>query len=155
VDLLGSLGVGDLADNTSRRAFLRFDLSAVPPGRIVEEAVLRVTQTGVEGYPYGSLGALVVDRMDLSGGIVAGSFYALPRNADVATLSLTPVPETKNADVAAAVRADLAAGLPTSDFRLRFETETDFQSDRSLTTWLASEEGTPGTGVPVLSVTWR
>lgn len=125
-----TLSVGDLSGgNASVRGFLSFSLAQIPAGATIQLATLRVSQVGILGGPYVSLGgAVLVDHVDLGPALDATDHAAPALTANVATLSTTDVLEIKTAVVTAEVVADLAAPRATSAFRLRFPVATDLDA---------------------------
>lgn len=115
--------VGDFEDfglNRREREFYSFDLVPLPPAVTVSSAVLRLFQAVVAGSPYVALGDVIVDHLDYQDFLDGTDFLLAPLQANIGRLSVDAAIEYKTLDVTAAVRDDLAAGRPHSQFRLRF-----------------------------------
>lgn len=113
---------GDDAANVTYRGTLGFDLTKIPSGASVTQATLSVTQCQVGGDPFGALGALVVDHIDLTRGLTDAAFSGGTLEANIGTLSSTPAIGARTLDLTAQVQADMAAHRRVTGYRLRFST---------------------------------
>ena len=123
---------GDDANGIAYRSTLGFDLTKIPSHASVTQATLTVTQCRVGGDPFGVLGALVVDQINLTGGLSDAAYAGLTLSADIGTLSSTPAIGARTLDVTAQVRADRDAGRRVTAYRLRYashDTNNDAVSD--------------------------
>jgi hypothetical protein len=132
----GNSGAGDLDDVSSgrrARAFLSFERSSIPVGATIVGAFLHTYQGLVLGTPYANHGDVVADHVDYGTSLGAGDFalgLASPGNPVV---SSDPSVGWRHVDVTAFVLADVAAGRPRTQIRLRFDgPETDLDGDMDL-----------------------
>jgi hypothetical protein len=145
------LNVGAISGATYR-TFCRF---AVAPtaGKVVTAATLRMYQEAVTGFPYTSLGDVVVDHGDYSLDLTEATFLNPPLvAANIGTLPADPTLEYKTLDVTGAVLDDFANTRGGSEFRLRVTGESGI-------TQLSNDHvtfGTPaGPNPPQLLLTYR
>ena len=117
VDKAGPLLVGDDAADRSWRGFTSFHLT-VPEGGAVRSAVLRLHLGQVVGDPFGRLGLLFADRIDMGSSLDAADFAA-PAFAQTIGVSSLPM-DLSDFDVTALVQDALDRGLTRVDIRLRF-----------------------------------
>jgi hypothetical protein len=130
---VGFVLVGDEVGNDGIRGLYRFPLAALPAGASISSATLNVNQFEAStGSPYDAaagLGNLQVESVDISLGLNAG----LDQD-DYATAALSAIPGNlstsaalgpRSLTVTGAVQADRAAGRLTSDFRVRFTSQTN------------------------------
>ena len=123
---------GDDAHNVTYRGTLGFDLTKIPSGASVTQATLTVTQCNVGGNPFGALGALVVDHIDLTAGLTDAAFSGETLESNIGTLSSTPAIGARTLDLTAQVQADMAAHRRVTGYRLRFsirDTNNDSVTD--------------------------
>ena len=121
--LVGDGEVGPVL--VSYAGFLSFDLSDVPPGAEILSAELAVEQVGSSGAPFALLGRrLLVDHVEIDAGLEpgldVGDAEEFPLTTYVGSLSSDPTPGLRTLEVKMQVQADVEAGRPTSDYRLRF-----------------------------------
>ena len=157
VETTSAANIGDSGLNVPIRGFYRFDLSGIPAGATVVEATLITRQTGagVFGTPYTDLGAMVVDHVNLGAALGPEDFASVAFTSAFAVISNNANLETKTAVVTDQVVADRAAARTTSDYRLRFATDTNSDNDGDFVQW-ATAEFDAGTGVfPTLRVVYR
>jgi hypothetical protein len=147
-DILQPLPAGEVGI----RAFVSFDLSSIPTGARVLSATLRLTQSSVGGSPYLTLGTVVVDQVEYGTLLEAGAYdRTFPIHQGFATLSTDATIGPKEADVSASVIDDFAVARGRSQFRIRFQTETDGDGGTD-----AAEFDEPtATHPPVLIVTYQ
>jgi hypothetical protein len=135
------------------RGFVSFDLSPIPPGATILSAVLRVEQAVVVGFPYFTMGSLVVDHVEYGDVFPTSANYLPGILGNVATISGDATQEYKEAHVGFSVSEDLAEPRTRSQFRLRFlvaDQDGDSANDFVVFT---DAENTSGTGnVPQLVV---
>jgi hypothetical protein len=117
---------GDLEDSFSpgfeMRQFFAFHLGALPAGARVVRAVLRLSQERVEGAPYDKNGNVVVDHVDYIPDPGPDTYDGQNLTRDIGTLSTSASLGRRSLVVTEAVRADLTAGRPWSQFHVRFYT---------------------------------
>lgn len=149
--------VGDHSNNHAEYGYYRFNISAIPGGSVIVEAYFRVGQELISGSPYANLGGQVmVDHLDL-GAALDPADYTSPAmfTAGVAVLSTDPGITQKSANVTAAVQADVNAGRPRTDLRLRFPTGSDgdgFYDDTAFN----NQANNGGSGLlPLLEIRYR
>lgn len=127
------LGDGSAA-NFYTRALLTFDMAPLPPELIsIESASLRARQLAPVGTPYDDLGALTVDHVMFT--TLDATSFAVAALGAMGSMSTNPTLETKSASVTDAVVDDyahFAARDGRSQFRLRFEQDTDGESDTDI-----------------------
>jgi hypothetical protein len=156
----GSLGiaVGELEGgfgDLSLRGFVRFDLSAIPPGATVLAAVLRLYQADADhAFVNIKLGNVLVQRVHLTGATqLEAADYGVATLDTLGILSTSAVIEYKTLDVTAAVATEV--GSQKIDFRLRFQTEAN-NDGASDSVQFEDRENHLGTGfLPELQVTYR
>lgn len=118
--------VGDTQSDNIQWGTLTFDLPSLPEDvEGLTSAVISVDQTYVGGAPYGALpglGEVEVHDVEYETHFDAND---VPLLGDVGVLSTNATLETKVLDVTEAVRDDVEAGNPTTQFRLRFPVGTN------------------------------
>jgi len=102
------------------RQLYAFNVGGLPAGAGVVRAELHLNQFDVEGSPYAKLGNVVVDHVDYIPDPGPDSYDGQNLSRNIGTLSVSPATGARVLDVTTAVRDDLAAGRPWSQFRLRF-----------------------------------
>lgn len=107
----------------TERGFVSFDISAIPAGKTIDQATLRLYQGGVEGTPYTSLGSLIVDHLDYGDSLGNEDLNASAISSNIGTLTSNATIEWKDLLVTNALKADITAGRSRSQYRLRFTTE--------------------------------
>ena len=149
------LQVGDTSTNNSKRGFLRFLLSSIPPGAIIDSATLSVHQSVVNGVPYSALGAVTVDHMDIGSVLDGGDFVGSVLFFNFGTLSTDATLGYKSLDVTSRVAADMAASKPDSDYRLHTAGTTNSDSIEDSSHWDDAEDSFGSGNVPHLTVTYH
>jgi hypothetical protein len=150
------IGVGDNNANEGRRGFVRFTLAGIPSDAEIVSAQIQLFQGGLDGNPYATLGTIRVDHMDLGAGLDAGDYNAAALVSDVGTLSINWNIEAKTLDVTTSIAADLMAGRPTADFRLRFHLgNTDADGLNDTARFQDMELNLPAGTAPLLTVVWK
>lgn len=117
-----SMPIGDASlQNYPYRGYVTFDLSLLPAGVSVESAEFSARQTGIEGMPYGLMGALNAYHL---------SFSTMTNVGDVPAISFPGIfssdgtAESKSIDVTSQVEDDLAKRVERANhtqYRLQFE----------------------------------
>ncbi|MDJ0522907.1 MAG: hypothetical protein QNJ90_12635 [Planctomycetota bacterium] len=115
-DLL-PLRVGDDEDDRGWRAFTSFTMT-VPAGRTLKRAELRLHLGQMTGDPFGKLGLLFAERIDMGPALDAADVTA-PAVASITGIAALPM-GLNNLDVTALVQDALNRGLTRVDIRLRF-----------------------------------
>jgi hypothetical protein len=156
---VGYLGVGDRSPPSSPtisfRAFVSFDLSAIPAGATVRTATLTLHQTRVFGTPYARLGPLVVDQVVYGNVLDAGAYSrSFPSSQGFAALSTDATVGPRSVLATAQVEDNLASGRTLSQFRIRFTAETDGNMTTNEAD-LGSTSGAASTTSPTLVVTYE
>jgi hypothetical protein len=152
--IAGDLDAVPIATGNGYRVFYSFDLTALPPGGTIGSATLRLYQESVQGNPYGELGNVVVDHLDYGAALDSADFDAPALTSNIGTLSSNANLEYKSLVVTSRVLADIAAGRPRSQFRIRFsgnDGNNDGSNDNATFTdgeWLLGN-------YPKLQVTFR
>ncbi len=153
-------GVGDIdpvQNGLGNRMFYSFDLASVPPSATeIVSATLEVSEEGVSGNPFATLGVIVVDHLDYGPTLDAGD-YALPAlDSAFGVFSGDAVVGYHGVDVTGQVRADWGLGRPRSQFRLRFAFgDSDFDGAVDFV-GLNDQEDSQGSGrTPFLSIRFR
>jgi hypothetical protein len=122
-----SLFVGDFVltglPEMGLRAFVSFDLSAIPLSATIQSATLRVTQTSTVVEPYAGLGSLVVDQVVYGAALDGGAYARSFPSSQGIVISADPVLGLKTASVTEAAQNGLSD--TRVQFRIRFQTETD------------------------------
>ena len=105
------------------RGFLSFDLSAIPAGKTVLTANLKVFQASVSGDPFSSLGSVVVDHLTYGNSLDLADYTGGTLTSGFDTLSIDGVAGSRLISVLQQVKADLAAGRQNTQYRIRFSTQ--------------------------------
>jgi hypothetical protein len=149
------LNVGDTSTDLGMRAGLRFGLfPAVPTGAVVTSAYLHLQQAATVGTPFGTLGTVVVDRVDFGVALTAADYAPTVLGSAVATASMSASVGVREIDVTAAVAADVAAGALSSDFLLRF-TGANPNGIQEYVTFEDSENSLGTADVPKLVIVYQ
>lgn len=160
----GGLEVGDREGSAAApgpvRAFLSFDISAIPGNATIQSAVLRVDLVSVRGAPFGTppggLGTLVVEILAYGTTFPSAVAYdALSPSGIQEVVAADPTLGVRSANVTFGVLMSHALGVPRSQYRLRF-TDRDKNLDGQDTgVRLVDSEDLAGQGTPpVLEVTY-
>lgn len=122
----GIVNIGDLAAGETMQLFLSFDLTSIQGGT-VNTASLSIHQSNANGTPTNIL-PFYVDHVD----------FGTLDNSDHGTTGLAPgfheindvsFPSFKVIDVTATLQADLLAGRPRSQYRIRATSNGDALAD--------------------------
>lgn len=144
----GTPGTGDAGPaGSARRQFFSFDLSTLPAGATVESALLSLYQARVDGTPYATHGAVVVDHL-VYDTLDPSDFHLPSLGTALDTLSADPALALRVLDVTAAVQADRAAGRARTQLRLRWsalDRDGDGTDDQAA---FADADDALGTGLP-------
>lgn len=148
--------VGDDTADTRAHGFYRFVHAAIPAGATILSASFAPYQFQVNGSPYSSLGfsgGLLVDHVDLGADLDASDYASVPL-AILGTISTSTAIGYLALDVTAEVQVDVDAGRDTTDFRLRFFIDSNFDNTAD-SVYLSDAEDTGGVGfLSRLLVTW-
>ena len=146
----------------SARAILTFDLADLPDDWEMVDATLFLHQASTRGHPFHverGLGRLVVDHIapghfhPASRTLYAGHTLEGPIGGVVPSiLSTDPAPGRRGLDVTTQVLADVAAGRAFSQFRVRFETPTNFDLSPDLVGFTQTEDAATDSELPVLQI---
>ncbi len=103
-----------------------FDLSGLPSGAQITSATLQLYQTAAAGDPAGSFGLARVDHVNFG-----ATFPTSTATINALSLNFAQITDLTNAgpkqvDATTEVQADLDAGRPRSQFRMRMGFGTDF-----------------------------
>lgn len=156
----GEILIGDEdVVNWLHRGFLRFKLNLLPANIQVVSARLEIHQTSGNGQgdPYGKYGPLMVKHLRYTGSLDVDAFDWPEEPTIDAELAKNMNAGVKDADVSAAVQADVAAGEFAIEFRLQFRDDEDPALHDLLTdtTMYASTDNISGQGTtPKLVVTY-
>lgn len=124
----GGPGVGDvdhIANGMSARMIYCFETSGISSTAEILEATLYVYQEALGGSPYTGHGDLVVDHVDVGPGLDSGDYAGNTRASNIGTLSASAALEWKTLDVRDQVQINVSNGHAYSEFRLRFQTDSD------------------------------
>lgn len=102
------------------RQLYAFNLGTVPAGVTVTRAELHLYQSHAVGSPYDKNGDVIVDHVDYIPDPGPDSYDGQDLTRSIGTLSTSATIGRRVLDVTSAVRDDLTAGRPWSQFRLRF-----------------------------------
>ena len=133
-DLDDDIRVGDTSGGRVLLGFVSFPIDEIPAGARILEATLVLHQGAAVGSPYAALGPqLIVDHVDLGGGLDPTDYEAAPLGFSIGVLSTSEGEGIRTLDVLAELQADVTAGRSSSEYRLRFEdaTNNDGQADRA------------------------
>jgi hypothetical protein len=157
----GGPAIGDVdvaLPGLGHRMFFSFPLAAIPPGTTLVSVTLEITTRGVLGTPYATHGNAILDHLDY-GPTLDGGDYGLASLAPAfATAATDATLGTKSVDVTARVMADIAAGRPNSQYRLRFsllDSDNDGVSDVAGWEDAVLSGGSPAGAEPKLIVTYQ
>jgi hypothetical protein len=146
-----------LVDRRARslRGFVSFELTDIPAGAQVSFASLTLTQFAMEGDPFSTMGAVVLDLVDYGTQLEGASYHsAFPDLQGFAVLSPDYSPGPRTASVTEAVQACVASGALRCQFRLRFMAETDGDTSRDVVHFRSWETGATPAQAPTLTVTY-
>jgi hypothetical protein len=144
------------------RQLYSFNIASISTSATITSAILHLYQCHVSGFPYSSLGNIIVDHVnygsvfDPFGSAYDGGTLAL----SIGTLSATTDPGYRSLGVTTRVQNDLTASRNQSQYRLRFsvfDTNIDFTDDFAQFTD-AEDSLCAGTAInqpPQLAVTLR
>jgi hypothetical protein len=149
-----AIAVGDNGSE-GRRGFVRFTLAGLPAGADIQSSELRLAQAAVSGVPYGSLGDVRMDHVDIGVALDAGDYAAVALDFDIGAMSLTAALDVKVLDVTAKVIEDVAAARTTSDFRLRFPIADDGDAIEDSAHFEDMENHLFTNAVPVLVIQYK
>jgi hypothetical protein len=132
--------IGDGADNKAARGFVSVNLSSIPTGANVTSAVLRFSASSDFGNPFGDFVTLTVDHVNVVTEINTTAF-----DGNVLTKNIAPFPalpadgtvQTRELDITAELKADLAAGRPISSYRFEFKNAPTQDGQADVVTILA------------------
>ena len=102
------------------RQVFAFHLGGLPAGARVVRAELHLWQERAVGAPYDKNGNVIVDHVDYIPDPGPDTYDGQNLTRDIGTLSTSASIGRRSLDVTEAVRGDLTAGRPWSQFRLRF-----------------------------------
>ncbi len=120
IDINDDAVAGDNVGNAEVRGFISFDISVIPAGAQIVEAILTVTQNAVAGDPYGLWGPCEIDHVTLGGALDAGDFTGGSLNLNIGPISTDASLSAKTLNVTAQVALDITQGRSFTDFRLHF-----------------------------------
>lgn len=106
------------------RGFVNFDLKLLPSNITIEKAILKITQLGWVGNPYTVGGNVVVDHLDYGSSLDATDYNRAAIQLHIGVLSDNATFEEKKLEVTDSVKNDLYYKRGSSQYRLRFATET-------------------------------
>lgn len=149
-----NLTIGDAAAGISMRSVAGFDISSIPSGSTIASATLRVYQYSISGTPYTLLGTIVVDHVNFGSSIDTTDYSGGTLSSNIGTISNNTTIEYKTLDVASNVQTDLNDGRTSSQYRLRFTTETA-PGDNNLANFETAENFGGSGNRPELVVTYR
>jgi hypothetical protein len=105
------------------RGLVTFDLNELPKGSTVTQATIQMDQCLVEGNPYGSLGAIVLDHLLPKLVQDSASYDTTALASNVATIAGDSTVGLKTADVTSSVEYDRTIGDTLSQFRMHYSIE--------------------------------
>jgi hypothetical protein len=109
-------------ENSVHRTFLSFDLSPIPSGAKVTNAVLRIYQTNISGRPF-DYGPVMIDHINFGETLTAQAYSQPALILNYTTLSKNETIGWKEADVTKLVIEDLALARSKSQIRLHLQKE--------------------------------
>jgi hypothetical protein len=127
----GFVVAGDFYDSTPPfergvRGFESFDISSIPPTATVISATLRLTHHSNSGLSFAGLGELVLDEVVYGDVLDAGAYdRAFPVHQEFAFVPIGPAGEPTEIDVTMVVQSDLASTRSRTQFRVRFQVESN------------------------------
>jgi hypothetical protein len=145
---------GDTNSNVGERGLVGFDISSIQ-GKTVVSATLRIYQYIVTGSPYTDLGTIVVDHINFGSSMDVGDYSLAALASNIGTISSNATYEWKTLDVTSYVQADLVAGRTSSQYRIRFTTETDLGGDTDYSGFESAENNGSTGNKPELVVTYN
>ena len=129
--------VGDDANNDQVKGYASFDISTLPEGAQITNAVIRMNQEAVEGVPYGVLGpGIAVDHVDLGFALELSDWDGNALGLNIGTLSSSPALGPVQVEVAQEIAIAVTLNRTTVSFRFAFPTTTnvDDTSDQAVFT---------------------
>jgi len=152
------LNAGDGDDNANgavENSFLGFDLSDIPVGSTINSATLRINQVYVNGTPYTDLGNMIVDQVNFGNSIDNDDWDADAITSNIGTISNSEETGWKELDVTSAVETDMSASRTRSQFRIRFNIDSDEDGTQD-DVYIESGENSNETGsIPELVVEYQ
>lgn len=147
------LRVGDDANDLSWRGFTSFEMT-VPAGRTLTRAQLRLHLGVNTGDPFGTLGLLFLERIDMGPTLDVADLHAAAVASEVG-LSSAPM-GLHDYDVTTLVQDALDRGLMRVDIRLRFGVSVVSDGVASLLEFTSYDVDTdPVSLPPTLALDWR
>ena len=150
---VGNNGVVTGTQELFARGFISFDLADIPAGATLQSAEVRFFQQQVEGDPYGKLGNLTLEHVIYNQ--LDDAAFGIPAMASVQIAQQTAPREwyvLADNTFVSWIEADLAAGRPNTQFRLRFAIELDGDADDD---WISiAPGGGLGPNSPQLTITY-
>ena len=135
-DMSYSFGIG-------WRQLYSFDIASIPGSYTITSAMLHLYQCNVVGFPYVSLGNVIVDHVSYGSVFGAGIYDSATVAANIGTISTTTSLGYRSLDVMASVQNDLTA-LPLrtrSQYRLRFSLQdTNFDGNDDFVQFTDTED---------------
>ena len=152
--MVGNSGASAL--KPTNRGFVEFDLSQLPQGAVIQEAVLELYQlSGHLGDPYGNIGPGLMAAHIALPGPLSEAHFDTPALATGWVLSSDLLEGPKQVHVKAAIEADLGAGRTATQFRLYFQNDEDLSIVSNDYVYIASTDSAPAAGAaPRLIVTY-
>lgn len=144
---------GDVATNAYYRGFFGFDISSLQ-GRTIVSATLRIYQWTVDASAYTDLGSMLVDHVNF-GSSLDTSDFSTSLTSNIGTISSNTTIEWKTLDVGSYLQADLNASRTSSQYRIRFTTNTDSDSTQDAAFFESAENSGSTGNRPELVVTYR
>lgn len=145
---------GDVSTNAYYRGFFGFDISSIQ-GKTIVSATLRIYQWTVDAAAYTGLGSMLVDHVNFSISLDTSDFSASALTSNIGTISNSTTIEWKTLSVGSYVQADLDAGRTSSQYRIRFTTNTDSDGAQDAAFFESAENSGSTGNRPELVVTYR
>lgn len=128
------------------RGFVSFDISDLPSGATIQEAILRLYQGKIIKNPYGVGGSIRVDHLTYGDTLDNADYAMAALSSSFATLTGNAVIEWKDVDVTDAFRNDVANARSRSQFRIHFQIENTGGDATGDFAYFESADNNMGTG---------
>ncbi|HWZ59881.1 MAG TPA: hypothetical protein VNW46_12980 [Gemmatimonadaceae bacterium] len=112
--------VGTVAGRRSR-PLVTFDISAIPSGATIVDALLLLDQCAAAGTPFAGAAHVVIDHLIAATAPDSATFDVSPAGATIAALPADLTPGRRAVPVTTSVATDYAALRALTQFRLRLE----------------------------------
>lgn len=139
------------------RQFFSFALAPIPDGALsIEAATLQIKQEDSDGDPFANHGVVIVDHLVYGNTLDAADYAAPSLTSALGPFSSDRTSGVRSLDVTSQVVADVRAGRPRSQFRVRFSlVDSDNNGKVERLHFRDADNSSQTTPPPVLVVVYR